>query len=608
YTLFHNVSRALVLDDIHDQHHTHLCEHLAGALRRVWPEADELRFQYLVRAGNHSEALDLAQRAARTAESRFAYERAADLWAWIAEQAQEIERKTTLRPTEELARVALLAGDPERAAGLYHELADGLPTGVARSRHRLREFEANLEAGRRRQALASLDDALAAFGQRYFRSGLFDKLREWKDRAVAATNRWSDDIDDLEHEPFGGRDSLKLNLYRHILFKNDILESTRGHPFRVKFSAMAEQAKDARLLGYDRLFLARTCHHYRMHTRSQRAREWYEQTETLFDRSNDHWGLAHTAIGRSRLARNDGRFDESDTWLDRAARQLGQCDDVRGRESYLVGYERALLHRDRGQLARAIRRGEKLRHFYRGNRLAAFRANQALIPAHLLRGELDRAELLIDECIAFLKDAPPTTAGVWLARQSSRLNLALGRPEVARGQLDMLDDRAQASGLFADPYVELMYYLSRGQALSALAQRKQHIGEGRRDAIDDELTEIQHELEAFDHRVVPPIEAEIERFFARYALYTDRPAQAVDHLEAALTHLADYPDPVSRALCGEALGRALRQRDGADGLSSLEDSRAIFDQCGCQDPLVLEGWPVPEHLSSLRREADDEQS
>lgn len=606
YTLFHNLSRSLVVDDIHEQHHTHLCEHLAAALRRVWPEADELRFEYLIRADNTSDALDLAQRAARTAESRFAYDRAASLWTWIADKSDRAERRTTMRPTEELARVARLAGQPRRAAGLYHELADGLPTGVARSKHRLREFEASLEAGRRRQALASLEDALSAFGERYFRTGLFDKLREWKDRAVAATNRWSDDIDELEHDPLGGRDSLKLKLYRHILFKNDILDSTRGAPFRVKFSATAERAKDALLLGYDRLFLARTCQHYRMHTRANRAREWYDETERLFERTDDHWGLAHMAIGRSRLARNDGAFSEADEWLDRAASELGQSDEIRDRESYLLAYERALLHRDRGQLDRAVRRARKLRHFYRGNRMAAFRANQVLIPTHLLHGNLDRVELLLDECIAFLKDGPPTTAGVWLARQQSRLNLALGRPEVARGQLDMLDDRAQSTGLLKDPYVELTYYLSRGQALSALAERKREIGEGRRDEIDGDLADIVDTLRAFDHTVVPPLEAEIERFFARNALYRNRPDDAVDHLETALDHLADYPDPVSRALCGEALGRTLRRRDEADGLTLLENSRAIFEDIGCTDPLVLEGWPIPEHLTTLRR--DDEEN
>ena len=115
YTLFHNVSRTLVVDDIHDQHYTHLCEHLASALRRLWPEADELRFEYLVRAGRTSDALDLALRAARAAEKRFAYGRAADLWHWIAEASDDATRKTSW-PT------------------VYRPVSPGRNTGCANSR------------------------------------------------------------------------------------------------------------------------------------------------------------------------------------------------------------------------------------------------------------------------------------------------------------------------------------------------------------------------------------------------------------------------------------------------------------------------------------------
>lgn len=602
YSLFHNLSRTLVLEDIHRQHLIHLCEHLADAFRRTWPEAMSLRFEFLVRAERLSDALDLALRAARQAERRFAYHRAAAMWRWVADQSDEANRKTTMQPVQELARVERLAGHPEQAAELSARLAGGLPTGVTRSQHRLRQFESLLEAGRRREALVALDDALGAFAEQYLGSEWFGTFREWKNRAVAATNRWSDDIDALEHSPLGGRQTLRLRLYRHILLKNDLLDSTRGRPFRARFSAMAEQSKDARLVGYDRLFMALDCHRQCLHGRPNRAAEWYDEAHRLLERTDDHCGLAHEAIGQARRLRNEGDFEEADAKLDRADQHFRQTDSVDDRETYLIDWEYGRLSRARNRLDRAIRHGRRLRHVHRHNRLARFRANQVLVPVYLWRRELERAERLLEECDAFLDDEPLTITGVWLARQDARLNLALGRPEVARGRLDMLNERLTHSGLLDDPYCALTYHLTRGQVLTALVARKNRIGESRRSQRVRGIRRALRKLRKSDATHIPSVDAEIARLFARISLMRGNLQKAYEHLRGADDRLADYPAPVDRAICAEAEGTVYERQQEGQGRALIEQAHVVYDHHDCRFPLVLEGWPIPEELSRLRHD------
>lgn len=600
FTLFHNLSRDLILEEIHEQHYTHLCNHLAETLRQLWPDAKELHFEYLLRADRLSEALDSSVRAARNAHMRFAYHRAAGLWRWIAEQSSETARFTTLQPREELAHNERLAGRPQRAAPLYHELSEGLPPGAARSKFQLDEFETLLEAGLRSQALRTLEGALQSFGERYARPRWLQKISEWKNRAVAATNRWSDEPENATHDSLGGRMTLQLRLYRQIILKNDVLASRRGAQFRAKFSAMAERSRDALLLGYDRLFLARDCHYYGISQSPDRADDWYDETEKLFETSEDAYGLAQTAVGRARLLRNRGEFDASKQWLQKAKERLSMSASDDGRERYSIEYEQALLAQERGELERALRRAYKLRHFYRGNALARFRAAQVLVPVHLLRGELRRVEVLVDECESFLEGEPPCVGTAWLARQSTRLNLALDRPEVAQGRLNVLEEQLRGSGLMRHPFVHLAFHASRAQALIALIARKDQIGESRRDDLFGDVRDSIAEIRSRSPDLVPPLESEIARLFARFELLRGNQAEAYRHLDAALEVLAGYPNPIARSMCAEARGLAFQREDSEQGTSLVEQSRVIYDHHDCHFPLVLEGWPVPERMAKLR--------
>lgn len=603
YTLFHNLTRRLVLDDIPVQHYTHLCDHLADGLRRLWSDAEELRFEYLLRAERTNEAVDAAVRTARSAASRFAYHRSAKMWRWLGEQQDQTATLTSLDPDEELARVEFLGGRFDRAATVLHRLAEQIPADVARAQLKLREFRAHLSAGRRREAIDALEEALDLFGDRYEQASFLQKFSEWKNRAVAATQRWSDDPDEVTHEPLGGTETLRLKLYRNVILKNDVLDSTRGERFRAKFSALAEQSRDALLIGYDRLFLAHDCHYYGVSRSTSRAGEWYDETEELFEIAGDGEGLAQTALGRAGLLRSRGTFDEAEEWVDTAADRLQDSEPVDEREHYAVDYERAQIHRERGDLEAAIRRAEKLRHFHRGDALATFRANQVLLPVRLLRGEVSHAELLVEECDAFLEGAPLSVGTIWLARQRTRMNLGRGRPEVAQGLLDVLAEQLQGSGLFGHPYVDLVFPLSRAQAAIAELTRKDRIGEPRRGELFESIKRDVEAVRNHSTPISPPFEAEVQRLLARFELLRDDASRAFDHLDRATDALARYPSPIARSMCVEAQGMALQQDEPDQGASMIEQSRVIYEHHDCHYPLVLEGWPVTERMSKLLPDA-----
>lgn len=605
FRLFHDLTGRLILDDIPAQHYTHLCSHLADGLGRLWPEVPGLRFEYLLRADRTSEAIDAAVRTARRAEARFAYHRAAQMWRWLGERREETSRMTSVDPRVRLARVEYLARNYSRAATLFHRIAEEMPADVPRSELKSREFQAQLASGRRRNAIAALDEALELFGDRYEGSSLLQKLAEWKNQAVAATQRWSDATEEVTHEPLGGREELRLKLYRHAIIKNDVLDSTRGEHFRAKFSAIAERSRDALLLGYDRLFLARDCHYYGVSRRPSRADEWYAETEKLFEIADDAHGLAQTAVGRARLLRSRGAFDEAERWVDEATSRLETAEPVEERDRYALAYERARIHRERGDLEAALTRADKIRHFHRGDSVARFRANQILLPVRLLRGELSRAEFLVDECSEFLDGAPACVGSVWLARQRTRMNVASGRPDVARGFLSVLEDDLRRVGLISHPFVHLMFRMSRAQALIAQLSRKDRLGEPRRGELFSQIRDDVDAVRSHSSPVSPPIEAEIQRLGARFELLRDQPELAIDHLDRAMQELARYPDPVARSMCVEARGLALHAADPEQGASMVEQSRAVYDRHGCHVPLLLEGWPVTEGISKLQADPRD---
>ncbi|MFB6265413.1 MAG: AAA family ATPase, partial [Bradymonadaceae bacterium] len=328
YRLFHDVCRRLVLEDTTDQRRRHLCGLLADVVSDLDADAPLLAFEYRRQADDDlEEHAAEAVRAARHAEDRRAYGRAADIWRWLVERPEAAERLTSAHPRRSLAEAERFAGRPAHAARHYRSTADAPPDGIERAVLRRDAFETLLESGERPDALDALEDALAHFSERYDAANVVTRFSEYKNRLVAATNRWADDLDAASTAAPGREAALRIDLYRFLVFNNDILASSRGARFRAKLSAIAETSGRALFLGWERLFRARSSHEGWRLERDRRAREWYDEAEQLFDRAECRTGATLLAVGRSDLHRKAGRFEEAEAVLDETpTSELGEAD------------------------------------------------------------------------------------------------------------------------------------------------------------------------------------------------------------------------------------------------------------------------------------------
>lgn len=605
YALFHEIGRRLILDEMPDQRYTHLCGHIADALQRLRPEADGLRFEYLLRADRSPEAADRAVRHAHYAESCYAFHRASKLWHWIAERPELTRRLTSIDPRRELARVERLAGRPGEAARLYDGLAEDLPEGFQQTRLRADAFDAHLADGNRLGAIEALKQALLHYGDRYDAASLVTRISKWKHRTIAATNRWSDDLERTSTDPIGDERSLQIELYRRLVLNNDVLDSTRGSRFRAKLSAIAERSKHALLLGYDRFFLGRACHPHRLQRRVERAHEWYDEAAYLFERADAPLPRAQTSLARADLYRKWGNFEASRRALETAAEWTERANEPSDID-FAILFERARLFFEESALDRAEHEAHRLLQFFRGHELASFYARRILVPIALLRGAIDRAELLLDRCSDFLEGRPPALAELWLARQTTRLDLALGRPEVAVGRLEVVEERFERAGLMDDAYARGTLHLSLAQASIAKVARKRRLGESRQHDVFEQIESSISILKSVVDDVDPPMRAETYRLFARFEMIRGDGEAAETFVDEAIQQLASYPSSIPRTLCAEAKGMIYRRcLPEAEGTALIEQSRILHEHEGCHAPLILEGWPVPRRDSSLK--PDDEE-
>ncbi|MFB6265412.1 MAG: hypothetical protein ABEL76_17570, partial [Bradymonadaceae bacterium] len=265
---------------------------------------------------------------------------------------------------------------------------------------------------------------------------------------------------------------------------------------------------------------------------------------------------------------------------------------------------RARLAYDRADFDRAVELAREILHLRRHDAIASFRARRVLIPIYLLRADFDAAERAIDACSRFLRGPALPVARVWLVRQIVRWNLALGRPDVALGRIDVLDARLDRSPLGSSPDVRAMLELSRAQSLIAGLYRDRMIGRNSSSRSGGDVKFAFGRLRDTLDSLSPPQRAECHRTFARWELLRGRPSRAMEELDDAVSALHDFPGPLARTLCAEAMGAVQKSKSSEESPTLLEQSQILREHWGCPSPLALEGWPVPDELSALQ--PDDE--
>jgi serine/threonine protein kinase/tetratricopeptide (TPR) repeat protein len=598
YTLTHNLYRRLVLEDLRSQRYSHLCSRIAEGIRLVWPSAEELRFEYLVRAGQTRDAIDSATRAADSAETRYAYHRAASMWQWLNEQP-ESQSLGDVSPRREVARLTHLASHFERAAPLFGDVAEQASERHERVELRMREFDSCVRISRGEDAVAALEDALDQYGDHYLRRTLWTRLSEAKNRAFAATTRWSNPLDGAQRDVATPEQKQLVSIYASILDTQDILDSTKSPRFQAKLSLVAEESDDAELLGIDRLYLARTNQYHGVWSHKTRVERWYDEADKLLERGESWAWRARAALARCGFCRMLGRFEEANEHHSRSLRFFRRANTRRLPDRYRVEFQRGLLKLARGDFEGAEFSARQMLHFYRRDRLVEFRANEILIPMYLLRGMWGVAEHHIDRCEELLSDAPVNLASVWLGRQSTFLNIALGRPEVATGQLDVLLDRLHESGLNDHPHARVLAHISMAQALCARAERERVLAHARPHSTLSRLKKSVRIISSRSNEVGARLSAEIHRLAARQESLRGNPRRALRELDEATDALSRYLSPIDLAKTLEARGLLLQNMGESDATRQIRQAREVYDQFGAKFPLILEGWPVPREFSAL---------
>ncbi|MFW5966087.1 MAG: protein kinase domain-containing protein [Persicimonas sp.] len=600
YTVTHNLYRRHVLSELRDQRYAHLCGRIAEGIRRCWPAAEELRFEYLLRADQARQAADAALRAARSAEKRHAYNRAARLWEWLRDNATHISATSDVNPLVEQARVAYLAQQYKAAARLYHEAVRDTEEKLSRARMLGREFRSRLRAAEHALAREAVARGVETLGESFTPRGLRGRLKAVKDRAVAATKRSADRPEEARVGALAEREKLLATFYEEIIDAGEFLVWSTVRRFRDRLAILAESSADAHLLGLDRLQMAREAVEDGSRRDRQHIENWLTEALSFFEQSAEwgHRGL--TELCRVEHLRMMGEFQEAHQALQTAMKYLGYGASADGGALHLARLARARIEFARGDIAGADRLAGQALHFARNDRLAAYKARQLLVECALMAGQTRRFEELIRPCRDFLAETPVSLSRLWVTRVEARYNIALGRPEVAVGRLDVFADRMHEHDLFSRPSAEVALYLTLGQALAARVEREKVLVEHRSTKTLRRLKRSLRSLESHLDNVSTATHAAIGRLQARYHLLRRQPKKALRILDTLVERLVTYENPIEHARCLEARGYILRALDNPDAHDFIEQAQGVYEARGARLCLFVEGWPVPPGCSRLR--------
>lgn len=592
YSVAHNSYRKLILEQLREQRYTHLCKSIAEGIRRCWPSAEELRFEYLLRADLNREAADSAIRATTAAEKRFAYNRAAKLWRWLTQNAQFTSLSADTNPKAEHARLERLAHHYGRAHELFHEVAEQTSPGLKRAGFYRDEFEACVRASDHGQARTALHHALENFDEKITPDGVFAQLKALKDRARLIASRWSDKLSDSRVDTATDAQRLRADIYCLVLDLQDLLEPKDIVSLRTRLALLADHSDDARLRGLDRLYMARHASLSGGAHLHRRVERWLEDAASLFALADDPQLRGLCEIFRVDHFRLRGQFEVAEEHLKAAAKFFRNAHLPELRQRYRLRLSYARLLGERGNLSEANFSARQALHFWRDDRYVMLRAYQILLPNALIAGRIQRARALFDACQKLLDDVPVNLTRVWMARMDAQLNIALGRAEVAVGHLDDLGEKMHACGLIKNKSAASILYLTQGQSLAALAGREQSLIHNRRTDTLDRLHATLRSLHSQRRALSPALRAEAARLQSRYQMLRNHPKKGIRILESAACKLAEYPNPIEWAKCLEARAQLLDALESADAPALAEQATKSYARFGAHTPLFLEGWPI----------------
>lgn len=602
YTAAQHPCRVAMLEELSERDYSRLCGRLADAIGMLSREQTSLRFEYELRAGRISKAMESAAEAAEQAEARFAYHRAAKLWRWVLEREEQLPEYSMLKPASELARVEHLAGQHAQAAELYDTWVGTVEDRHERAEIRLKQAGAWLQAGEAQKAIDSLGAGLGEFGLAY-KTGFLQSIRDFPARlATFSTSYGTGPSSKMpSHDAASDEERTLAEIYFFAVDNNDYLVSSNGDHFEARLCKLAESSGDSLILGMARLKSAQLSVK-RRGMANERTDEWLEHAHVFFDEAEDSGWSARAWVDEGWLRALVGDYGRALKAYDlaeehaRAARMSLAFDHRR----LLAG--RALSQLAIGRLDACESTVRRLLHIHRGDRLAAFIGYSALANAALLRGEIVRATQLVDAVGGTIKWAGAATARADFAALSARLRLAHGQPEVAIAELDLFSEARETSDLYDDPYAGTRLRIALGQALSAEAGRQRYLGIGRAEDTLARARKICSELESRSEHANRVIVGEIARLKARIFLLRDRPRKALKIIEEGIRELEDLQNPLEIAKCTEVRGFVLQSLERSEARNVIEQAREMYSHHGFAFPLILEGWPAPKAAAALKED------
>ncbi len=603
YVIVHDLCRRVVLDELGHDHHARLCGLVADALAEQDQPTDDLRFEYLLRAGRDEEASRVAKTVARTALERFAYHRSALLWQWLTESEASQVSGLSDEERDHYAQALFGAGRFASAISQLDQLPQSSSASTTASRHRQR-VRGQLSLGDRQAAVDALDDALSSMASHpYCDRSILNWPGDLRRRVSATIGRWSDATAIATEDSPDDDQAAVAHLVDFSLQAGPFLISEAQRSLEHRFASIALQQQSSDLLARDRLWMIGPPWLPFLVRDGNKLDRWAKQAATLCEPIDDPEARARTLEIKALLHRHRGELEACADSIDQGWQQLQHgaiCNAMLRARLQMLRVDHALWLGDIESVATIV---DQSIHHFRHHRWLSVLALLARCHRDLLVGALDNAHRGIDEIEDFFGESRDCLAHLWMMDCRTRFNIARGRPEVAVAQWDLLLDRAYGRSLRRLPSARYLIHLNLARSLAALAQRQSTLEEVHRRESIRRLRRSLRRLGDLEDWLGALERAQLERLRCCYALIEDRAQRALRHAEEAID-IFDDPPPVVEAMNREALGFVQLRLEHPDARSTLEQARATYQRCGVYLPLVLEGWPVPRSHARLREDPE----
>lgn len=591
YVIVHDLCQSVVLDELGRDHHARLSGLIADALAEG-DKNDDLRFEYLLRAGRHREASRAAVLAARIALDRLAYHRATRLFGWLDDR-----RQIEVRDRPDFVDALMGAGEFERAVDQFDRLEEQSPD-LPSTTQLIRRADAELGAGNRSRAVDATDRAMASVSTSYSQRSIADRIAELPRRAAVWLRRWSDAEAIAHSDRPDEAVRERAQLYDFALQHSPVLLTSLHLSLERRFCRLAFSSRHGSLLARDRLRMVGSPWEPFLFRDAAKFDRWLDQADALADQLDDGELRVRTEELRALVARHRGRLGDAVEHLDRSRRLRDEERVDAPLVDTRIARHRIGLAIDGGELDAAVRRSRRLRHRTRHHRCLSALADLAGADADLVAGDLDAAEHKLDAVADFVGPDRNCLLHLWMMDRRTRLLIGRDQSEVAVAEWDLLVDRVYGRRLRHLPPARHLIHLNYARSLAAHTHRRRALGEVHRRTLA-RLRRHVRRLGDLEPWMGVGDRTRLDLLRSRLALLRDRPDRARRFLQRPCDGDAELP-PLLAAMAEEAGGFVECFRENTNGDSRIDHAHRRYDDFGAFLPLVHEGWPVPSSNARLR--------